>query len=158
MDKHSIAFQLEDSMSEAKQQTLKNHTRFDPMFHFFLVPVLAVTIFVCIIHLVHLPSHLHAVLLVLAVCLFLAVGRMRAYSLKVQDRIIRLEERLRLAALLAEPLRSRIHELSERQLIALRFASDAEIPALVDLTLRDNLTAKQIKQAIQVWRPDYWRV
>jgi hypothetical protein len=72
--------------------------------------------------------------------------------------VIRLEERLRLTQLLPDPLRSRIPELTEGQLVALRFASDAEIPKLVERTLKENLSSADIKKAIQTWRPDYWRV
>jgi hypothetical protein len=145
-------------MPERKPQTYANHTRFDPWFHYFLAPVLLITVILSIIHLVRHP-HVHSAwLVVLAVALLLLAGKARSYALKVQDRIIRLEERLRMATLLPEPLRSRIAELTEQQLIGLRFASDAELPALVERTLNEKLTRKQIKQAIQNWRPDYFRV
>lgn len=97
-------------------------------------------------------------LIVLAVALLTLALKTRLYALKVQDRVIRLEERLRLTQLLAEPLRSRIPELTEDQLVGLRFASDAEIPKLVERALNEKLNRGQIKKAIQNWRPDYWRV
>ncbi len=145
-------------MSERKPQTYANHTRFDPVFHYFLAPVLLITVILSFIHLVKHPGIASLWHVLLAVALLLIAGKARAYALKAQDRVIRLEERMRLATLLPEPLRARIGELTERQLIALRFASDAEIPALVERTLKENLTQKRIKQAIQNWRPDYFRV
>ena len=75
----------------------------------------------------------------------------------MQDRVIRLEERLRLATLLQDPLRSRISELSEGQLIGLRFAADAECAALAQRALSEKLSRADIKKNVKTWRPDYWR-
>lgn len=145
-------------MSERKPQTYANHARTDPWYHYFLVPVLLVTFGLAIAHLVRHPRLGSAWHVVLVFALIVLAMKIRTYALKVQDRVIRLEERLRLATLLPEPLRGRIDDLEIRQLIALRFASDAELPALVERTLNEKLTQKQIKQAIQNWRPDYFRV
>jgi hypothetical protein len=152
-------------MAERKPQTFANHTRFDPLFHFFLIPVFAVGVVLSLYHFfrhfAHRDSHgnFHAFLwIVLALALLTLVFKVRLYSLKVQDRVIRLEERLRLMQLLSEPLRSRIPDLTEDQLCGLRFASDAEVPKLVERALTERLSRKQIKQEIQNWRPDYWRI
>lgn len=152
-------------MAEKKPQTFANHTRLDPWFHFFLLPVFGLLLILSIIHFIAhvteggLRDQVHAVLLILlAVAFLVAVFKIRLYSLKVQDRVIRLEERLRLTSLLPEPLRSRIPELTEGQLVALRFASDAELPKLVERALSEKLSPADIKKAIQTWRPDYWRV
>jgi hypothetical protein len=145
-------------MAEKKPQTLANHARYDPLFHFFALPVFLLLPFVVAAHFVRHPG-LHAGLLfVVSVAATIAVLKIRNYSLKVQDRVIRLEERLRLASLLSDPLRSRIPELTEEQLIALRFASDAEVPKLAERAISEKLSRADIKQAIQTWRPDYWRV
>ena len=152
-------------MAEKKPQTYANHARFDPPFHFFVVPIFGLALLATVIHFfAHIAEgdfrdHFHAFMLILlAVALLIAVFKIRLYALRVQDRVIRLEERLRLTQLLAEPLRSRILELTVDQLIGLRFASDVEIPKLVERALNEKLSRKQIKEAIQTWRPDYWRV
>ena len=145
-------------MAEKVPQNFANHARFDPAFHFFILPVFAITVIVAIVHLVTHPGLHSAWLLVFTVAAATAVVKMRLYSLKVQDRIIRLEERLRLAILLDKPLRARITELSEAQLVGLRFASDAELPALTARALAEKLSQKEIKKAVTQWRPDYWRV
>jgi hypothetical protein len=146
-------------------QSFSNHTRLDPWFHFFLLPVFGLGVLFALINFVAHFAHrstwgnVHACLLiVLALALLVAVVKIRTYPLKVQDRVIRLEERLRLQQLLAEPLRSRIPDLTEDQLIALRFATDGEVAKLAERALNEKLTRKQIKQAIKNWRPDNWRV
>jgi hypothetical protein len=93
-------------------------------------------------------------LILLTISVFVLVTISRAYIVRLQDRIIRLEMRVRLAELGLEAVSPR---LSLRQLVALRFASDAELPALVDRALRENLTSKQIKEAIRDWQADYHR-
>lgn len=152
-------------MAEQKPQSFANHTRLDPLFHLFALPLFGLGLLFSLIHFfAHITEgdfrdHFHAFMLILlAGALLVVVLKERLYALKVQDRVIRLEERLRLTQLLSEPLRSRIPEITEDQLIALRFASDTEIPRLVERTLNEKLGRKEIKKAIQTWRPDYWRV
>src|SRR5277367_915817 len=141
---------------EKKPQTLQNHGKLDPAFHFFLAPVAMILLIGAIYHLVKRPDWMSAAHVLLALWAAVAIFKIRLYALKVQDRVIRLEERLRMEKLLPEPLKSRTYELTEQQFIALRFASDGELPALVEKTLKDHLAPKAIKQAIQSWRPDYW--
>jgi len=152
-------------MAEKVPQTYANHSRFDPPFHFFVLPIMGLGVIFALIHFfAHLGhadfrDNFHAILLILlSLALATWALKTRLYALKVQDRVIRLEERLRLTQLLSEPLRSRVSQLTEDQLIGLRFASDAEVPKLAERALNEKLNRKQIKQAIQNWRPDYWRV
>lgn len=142
-------------------QSYAHHTRWDPSFHFFVLPIFLIAAIVAIVHAVtHFGHHpIHGVLLILfALAAMGAIFKIRLNPLKVQDRVIRLEERLRLATLLPDPLRARIPELTESQLIGLRFASDAELPALVQRVLTEKLTSDQIKKEIKTWRPDNFRV
>jgi len=143
---------------ERKPQSLANHAKYDPPFHFFLVPILLINLIVAVVNLFRFPSLSSGWLVVLALAGAVAVGRMRAYATHLQDRVIRVEERLRLASILQEPLRSRIGELADPQFIALRFASDAELPGLVQRALDEKLDRTQIKKAVTTWRPDYSRV
>ena len=142
-------------------QSLKNHTRFYPLFHFFVLPMLLLNLIFSIYATVHAwprYQHTHLWWIAMSVVFFVMAGIARGGAIKVQDRVIRLEERLRLAALLPAEDRAHIDELSVKQLIALRFASDAELPALVRKTLTQNLEPEAIKQSIVNWRPDYHRV
>jgi hypothetical protein len=142
-------------------QNYKNHVRTDPAWHFFIVPILILNIGFSIYATIrHWPDHPHLFpwWVVMSIVLLFAVGRARDHSMIVQNRVIRLEERLRLAALLSPEEHGRSKALTDSQLIGLRFASDSELPALVKRTLDENLTKKQIKEAIVDWRPDYLRV
>jgi len=145
-------------MAEKKPQNSANHAKFDPLFHFVVLPVFFLAAIGGTIHFIWHPSFHSASFFVISVAAVIAVVKIRIYALKVQDRVIRLEERLRLTALCPEPLRSRIMELNEGQLIALRFVSDAEVTALTERALNEKLSREDIKKAIQHWRPDYWRV
>ncbi len=146
-------------MSKSVPQNLKNHVRIDPVFHMVLFLILVANLVVSIVFLVH---HLHcfyaAWLVVLSVAVFIAVFKLRMYPLKVQDRVIRLEERLRLQALAPAEWHTQIYRLSEDQLIGLRFAADDEVVELAKQALEHNLNRKQIKERIRSWRADYWRV
>jgi hypothetical protein len=145
-------------MAEKKPQTFANHGRFDPLFHFFALPIFGLSLLWSVVHFIRHPGLPSAVAFVVLAAATVVALKSRAYSLRVQDRLIRLEERLRLATILSEPLRSRIPELTETQLIGLRFASDAELPALCERALSQSLARADIKKSIQSWRPDYWRV
>jgi uncharacterized membrane protein YdbT with pleckstrin-like domain len=140
------------------QQSYAGHGRMDPAFHRFLVPVSALTIIVAIVNGVRHPGFNSAWLVLVSVAAVVALFKMRLYSLKVQDRLIRLEERLRLQQVLSDPLRARIPELTVGQLVALRFAADAELPTLVASALNQKLSKDDLKKSITVWRADHFRV
>jgi hypothetical protein len=141
-----------------KPQSFANHAKFDPPFHFFVLPVLLINIIVVAYLLFRHPGIGGAWLLLLSVALFVLAGRLRSWATHLQDRLIRTEERIRLAAILPEPLCSRIAELSDSQTVGLRFASDAELPALFQRAVDEKLSRSDIKKAITNWRPDYSRV
>jgi hypothetical protein len=139
-------------------QNLKNHARLDPMFHGFLFVGALILLGATIYALIRQPDWWGVVRLLGVLWAIVLMFKVRLYALKVQDRVIRLEERLRLSQLLPESARARIGELSEGQLIALRFASDGEVAGLVEQTLGGNWDQKRVKSAIKNWRPDYLRV
>src|SRR5512140_1126415 len=138
-------------------QNYANHTRNRPLY--------LVVYFVFFLNLawtarraVHAPSMDTILGLLMAVALVLLSYYARAFALTVQDRVIRLEMRLRLRALLPAPLHPRVNDFTKRQLVALRFASDAELPALAEKVLRDNIQdTKAIKQMVKDWQGDYLR-
>ncbi len=139
-------------------QTRENHARFHPPFHFVLAPLLVAFLVLSAIQLFR-SVELHTVSLVLlAVILFLLAMLVRTYPLKVQDRLICLEQQLRCATLLPESVRTAAGSLAPAPWVALRFAGDEEFSELVQLTLKENLTPAQIKDRIVNWKPDYFRV
>ncbi len=144
--------------TQTDAQNFANHKRNDPPFHFFMVPVAIISVIAAIVQLVRFPSLASVWLLVVAIAATVAVFKIRLYASRVQDRVIRLEERLRLVSVLPEPLRSRIGELSGSQLIALRFAPDVELASLVDQILQKKLERNEIKKAVVSWRADYSRI
>ena len=145
-------------MPDDASQNLSNHTKLDPPFHFFLLPLAAANVIVGIVAVYNHQTFAAIWQLVMALVLAVAIFKIRVYALKVQDRVIRLEERIRLALLLPDAMQSRIGELSVSQLVAIRFASDGEVPGLVQKVISGSMKNADIKKAIQTWRPDTHRV
>ena len=142
-----------------KTQTFSTHRRFIPAFHFFALPVLLVNMFVVGYQFWRDPRLVNAWAVLVAIALAIGISWSRFMPLRAQDRIIRLEERTRLERLLPGDLRGRIGELTERQLIAIRFAPDNEVPDLTRRALSGELKSPgDIKRAIKDWRGDYFRV
>ena len=142
----------------SKPQSLSNHARFDPLFHFFIFGLYLLNLVYAGFHLYRQPSLSSGWYLVLSLAVIVPILKLRMYPLKVQDRVIRLEERLRLQALAPQPWHAQIYRLSEDQLIALRFAADDEVVDLAKQALEHNLSRKQIKERIKNWRSDDLRV
>ena len=131
-------------------QTYQNHAKFVPAFHFFVGPVLMANVIITIVRLAHHFDFYNAWAVVVALALLTLAFLARTFALKVQDRVIRLEMRLRLRELLSADLQPRINDFTPTQLIALRFASDRELPDLARKVLTENLQDRStIKQLIQ---------
>jgi hypothetical protein len=139
-------------------QTYANHRRRDPLHHFILLPFFLITGVVTIWHLFNYPSLHSAWVALVALALVLLAIQVRVYALKVQDRLIRLEETLRMQRLLPSDLQSRIGELSPKQFVALRFADDSELAERMREAMDQHLDGEAIKKRIQIWRPDTFRV
>ncbi len=141
------------------QQSYSNHARWHAPFHFFLAPIL-------LMHVIYTgslawanPSWPTVEAFLLALGLFVMGALTRTNALKAQDRTIRLEERLRYREVLSPELQKKAESLSVPQIVALRFAPDQELPSLIEKTLAGQFKSpKEIKQAIQTWRPDLYRV
>jgi hypothetical protein len=139
-------------------QTYKKHARWLPAYHFFVIPVLLANTLNAIRHVWLLPTLGMVFQLIVAMALLMLGFLARVMTLTVQDRVIRLEMRLRLHGVLPPDLQPRINELTYRQLVAMRFASDAELTELVREVLEGKLaTSKEIKQRVKNWQADWLR-
>lgn len=141
------------------EQNFANHVRWVPGFHYFVMPVMTLNLGWSIYRWKVAGFSLDGFVGVLAAAaLFMLMFYARTFALKVQDRVIRLEERMRLEKLLPADLKPRIEEFTSGQLVAMRFACDAELPAIARKVLTDNIrTGKTIKQMVENWRSDYLR-
>ena len=145
-------------MEKIKPQTYGSHRRFDPLFHFFCLPVLAlVSPAWAIVHLYRHPTPQSVVWLLFALAVAVLVFRARRFPLRVQDRLIALEERLRLERTLPIGGREEAAHLTDDQLIGLRFASDEELAEIVSAAHAEKLTRTEIKKRVKNWRPDHRR-
>jgi hypothetical protein len=139
-------------------QTYKNHARFFPLFHFFVAPVLLINFLNTIRHFYYYQSRALVWEIVVAAALVGLAFAARLMALTVQDRVIRLEMRLRMNQVLPAELCARGDQLTRQQLVALRFASDAELAEIMREVLDGKLqTQKAIKQRVRQWTPDYLR-
>jgi len=146
-------------MAEKMPQTYENHAKLVPMYHYVLAPILVANLVIAAFDLRDGLSLEAAMGVVMALALLAIALFARTFALGVQDRVIRLEERLRLARLLPEDLQPRIENFTVDQVCALRFASDEELPELARKVLEDGLAdRKTIKQLVRTWRPDYQRI
>jgi len=143
----------------AATQTYANHARTVPLFHFVVLPVLLINILVTAYALVRAPGLFTGWSVLVAVAIFLGALFGRVFALTAQNRLIRLEERLRMREVLPAELRGRVGEFTPEQLIALRFASDGELAELSTVVLRDNVQRRDaIKKLVKQWRADDLRV
>ena len=141
------------------QQSFQSHAKWLPPFHFFVLPVLLINLGFSISWCVKAGFTVRGVLsVVVAAALFVGMVMARVMAMKVQDRVIRIEERIRFERLLPADMHARIGEFTIDQLVALRFASNAELPGLARRVLEEKVNdRKAIKHMIKTWRPDLAR-
>ncbi len=136
-------------------QTYATHTKWVPMFHYFAFPILLGNVLVNAYAVVRGPNLETVWALLVAIALMISLFCARLFALGAQDRVIRLEERLRMRELLPADLQGRIPEITREQIIGLRFASDEELPGLVAQVLRDNIQKRDaVKKLVKHWRAD----
>lgn len=141
-----------------RAQSFSNHTKFVPMFHFFVLPVLIINIVNRLVALRFGLNYGSVFAVILAFALLMLALTARVAALTVQDRVIRLEMQLRFARLLPPDLLARANDFTPGQLVGLRFAGDEELPGLCRQVLDEKLTdRKEIKRRIKNWRPDLLR-
>ena len=141
-----------------KPQSFANHSRRDPLYHFIALPLILANFIISIVWTVQRPNFHHIWFAVFSFAVLVLLLLVRMYSAKVQDRVIRLEERLRLQSLAPQEWHTQIYRLTEDQLIGLRFAADDEVVELAKQALEHNLNRKQIKERIRSWLADNWRI
>lgn len=140
-------------------QSFSNHTRWHTPFHFVLFPILFIHFALCVWRIYKAPTFEHAEQLLLSFGLLVMLLLTRVNPLKAQDRVIRLEEQLRYQHLLPADLAARASALPVRFIVAMRFASDAELPELAQHAVDGGFDKpKDLKEAVKNWRGDYHRV
>ena len=145
-------------MAKTKTQNFENHTRIVPIYHGLAFGILVINLLYWLYRTAAPFSFEHLVMLLQAVALLIMFFYARVFALTVQDRVIRLEMRLRLGQVLPADLQSRMKDLTVDQFVALRFAGDEELPDLVRKVLTDNLTdRKTIKRMVKNWQADFLR-
>ncbi len=143
----------------AETQTYQNHVRYFPLVHFILFPVLFFNLIWQSVRLYQDPSWDRAEFVLLSVAFIAMNVAARLQALRAQDRVIRLEESLRYQRVLSPDLAFQAEQLPTGNIIALRFASDEELPEMVQKAINGEFAnTKEIKLAIKNWRGDYLRV
>tara|TARA_B100000809_G_C15138398_1_gene531721 strand:+ start:606 stop:1043 length:438 start_codon:yes stop_codon:yes gene_type:complete len=145
-------------MSEKKPQNYENHAKFIPVFHYIALPLLLVNFFGALFRVTQEISFYTFNGVGLAISLIVVAVFTRLFALKAQDRVIRLEEQIRMQTFLPDALKAQVGRLTMGQIVALRFASDEELVDLTQDALDQNTSPNALKQAVKNWRPDYDRV